>query len=233
MNTQPKMRSCPVGRCDGGGLLFDEQDNTSYDCPCRPQLVAHNRGRALQSTIPARYRDGAFDRAPVTNIDPGVVQAIRRFCTQIGDRLDQGDGIRLTGPVGTGKTTLAMLICQAAITAGRSVAIYSLPGLLNEIRDTFGEDGANRHRRLLDRLNAVDLLHLDDVGAERQTDWALEELYVIVNSRYEQQKSITLTTNVSDHELREQVGERTASRLIEMCEQHQLVGDDMRSEVLG
>ena len=87
------------------------------------------------------------------------------------------------GPVGTGKTTLAMLVSKAAIKAGRSVAIYSLPRLLNEIRDTHRSERS--HVELLDRLTAVDLLHIDDVGAERTTDWVLEELYSIVNARYE------------------------------------------------
>ncbi len=69
------------------------------------------------------------------------------------------------GPVGTGKTTLAMLVLKAALKAGRSVAIYSLPRLLNEIRDTHRAERS--HVDLLDRLTAVDLLHIDDVGAER------------------------------------------------------------------
>ena len=87
------------------------------------------------------------------------------------------------GPTGTGKTTLAMLVAKAALRAGRSVAIYSLPRLLNEIRETHRSERS--HVDLLDRLTAVDLLHIDDVGAERTTDWVLEELYSIVNARYE------------------------------------------------
>ena len=97
------------------------------------------------------------------------------------------------GPVGTGKTTLAMLVSKAALEAGRSVAIYSLPRLLNEIRDTHRAERS--HVDLLDRLTAVDLLHIDDVGAERTTDWVLEELYSIVNARYEDQRSMVITTN--------------------------------------
>ena len=99
------------------------------------------------------------------------------------------------GHVGTGKTTLAMLVSKAALEAGRSVAIYSLPRLLNEIRDTHRAERS--HVDLLDRLAAVDLLHIDDVGAERSTDWVLEELYSIVNARYEDQRSVVITTNIT------------------------------------
>ena len=135
------------------------------------------------------------------------------------------------GPVGTGKTTLAMLVSKAASAAGRSVAIYSLPRLLNEIRDVSHRTGAS-HLELLDRLTAVDLLHIDDVGAERTTDWVLEELYSIINARYEDQRSIVVTTNAERDELGEQIGARTASRIAEMCEWVPLSADerDRRTE---
>jgi DNA replication protein DnaC len=108
------------------------------------------------------------------------------------------------------------------------VAIYSLPRLLNEIRDTHRAERS--HVDLLDRLTAVDLLHIDDVGAERTTDWVLEELYSIVNARYEDERSMVITTNILDREaLCEQITERTVSRLTQMCDQLPLGGDDQRS----
>ena len=119
--------------------------------------------------------------------------AVRSFVGRIDEQLDAGRGLWFMGPVGTGKTTLAMLVSKAALKAGRSVAIYSLPRLLNEIRDTHRAERS--HVDLLDRLTAVDLLHIDDVGAERTTDWVLEELYSIVNARYEDERSIVITTN--------------------------------------
>ena len=134
------------------------------------------------------------------------------------------------GPVGTGKTTLAMLVSKAAIKAGRSVAIYSLPRLLNEIRDTHRSERS--HVDLLDRLTAVDLLHVDDVGAERTTDWVLEELYSIVNARYEDERSMVITTNLDYDDLCTQITARTASRLAEMCDQLPLDGADRRVELV-
>jgi DNA replication protein DnaC len=122
-----------------------------------------------------------------------------------------------------------MLVSKAALEAGRSVAIYSLPRLLNEIRDTHRAERS--HIDLLDRLTAVDLLHIDDVGAERKNEWVLEELYSIVNSRYEEQRSIVITTNIDDHDaLCEQIGARTVSRLTEMCQEMLLSGEDRRFE---
>jgi DNA replication protein DnaC len=220
---------CVYGICDGSGLLFDEDTNTAYNCRCRPQIIALRKARSLSAIIPRKYRDVAFDRPPVTEIDAQIVAATRRFADNIDKHLDAGRGLWFMGPVGTGKTTLAMLVSKAALKAGRSVAIYSLPRLLNEIRDTHRAERS--HLDLLDRLTAVDLLHIDDVGAERTTDWVLEELYSIVNARYEDQRSIVITTNILDREaLCEQITERTVSRLTEMCDELPLIGYDHRME---
>lgn len=223
------LRRCPFDVCDGSGLAYDEETNTAYDCRCRPQIIAQRKARSLSAVIPRRYRDAAFDRYPITEMDPRVVAATRRFAHDIDKHLNAGRGLWFMGPVGTGKTTLAMLVSKAALEAGRSVAIYSLPRLLNEIRETHRPDRS--HVELLDRLTAVDLLHIDDVGAERTTDWVLEELYSIVNARYEDERSMVITTNIREPELLcEQITERTVSRLTEMCDQVPLDGEDRRTE---
>jgi DNA replication protein DnaC len=221
---------CPFGLCDGGGFLYDEETNTAYDCRCRPQRVARAKARSLSAVIPRRYRDVSFDRPPVSEIDPPIVAATRRYAATIEDQLGAGRGLWFMGPPGTGKTTLAMLVSQAALKAGRSVAIYSLPRLLNEIRETQHSDRS--YIDLLDRLTDVDLLHIDDLGAERTTEWVLEELYAIVNGRYEDQRSIVITSNITDpNELREQITARTVSRLIEMCDEIQVLGEDHRRDL--
>ncbi len=218
---------CAFGLCDGSGFLYDEETNTAYDCRCRAAARRLAKARSLSAVIPRRYRDVAFDRPPVTEIDPQIVAATRRFADRIDEKLDAGRGLWFMGPVGTGKTTLAMLVAKAALDAGRSVAIYSLPRLLNEIRETHRAERS--HVDLLDRLTAVDLLHIDDVGAERTTDWVLEELYSIVNARYEDERSMVITTNILDREaLCEQITERTVSRLTEMCDELPLLGADRR-----
>ncbi len=220
------MSRCALGFCDGSGFLYDEATNTAYDCRCRPQLIATAKQRSLSKVIPPKFRGASFDRSPVTDIDPKIVTATRHFVSRIDQQLDAGRGLWFMGPVGTGKTTLAMLVSQAALTAGRTVAIYSLPDLLRKIRRTFD---TGSHEDLFDQLTAVDLLHIDDIGAEQTTPWVLEELYSIVNARYEEQRSIVITTNILNREeLCEQITERTVSRLTEMCDELPLLGDDHR-----
>ena len=224
-------RECPFGLCDGSGLLLDFETNTASPCRCRAQEISRRRARNLSAVIPRRYRSVSFETPPVTEIEPRTVVAhTRRFATRIGAQLDAGRGLWFMGPPGTGKTTLAMLVSKAALDAGRSVAIYSLPRLLNEIRETFRAERS--HTGLLHKLTTVDLLHVDDVGAERSNEWVLEELYSIVNARYEDERSIVITTNILDRdELREQINPRTVSRLTEMCDELPLTGVDHRMDL--
>jgi DNA replication protein DnaC len=227
--TQPA--GCPLGVCDGSGFVVDDVARVAAPCACRPQQVERRRARSLSAVIPRKYRGVSFDRPPVTEIAEPVVRAVRRYVGDIDARLEAGDGLWLEGDVGTGKTTLAMLVSGAALDAGRSVAIYSLPRLLAEIRATFEADSEGSYVDFLDRLARVDLLHVDDVGAERSSPWVLEQLYAIVNARYEDERSILITTNLPLDELAEQITPRTVSRLKEMCDVLPLYGADARARL--
>ena len=232
-------QACPLGACDGSGWILGPED-VARACECREQRLKRRRSRGVASVIPARYRGVSFDRPPVTEIPELAVQEVRRYVRELESNLDSGRGIWFMGDVGTGKTTLAMLISKSALDLGRSVAIYSLPKLLTRIRRTY-EAGSedDTYSRFFDRLTSVDLLHIDDLGAERQTEWVLEQLYSIVNERYETERSIMFTTNVTAgemekrlNEVEDQVGRRTFSRLVEMCgDPVQLFGDDKRYDL--
>jgi DNA replication protein DnaC len=200
--------------------------------------MARRRARGVASAIPRKYRGVSLDRPPVSEMarDPGrapVYDVVREFIEAIGERLAEGEGIWLMGDVGTGKTTLAMLVSKAAVEAERAVAIYSLPRLLARIRRTYdAEAGEQSYLEFFERLTSVDLLHIDDLGAEKRSDWVLEQLYAIVNERYEAQRSMVVTTNLDQVALEEQIGPRTVSRLVEICgDPLPLFGEDLRYRV--
>jgi DNA replication protein DnaC len=223
--------------------------------------MARKRAASLAGRIPKRYREVSFDREPLPSIErsaPAVVREVRQYIRDLATHLKNGRGIWFAGDVGTGKTTLAMLISKAALEQDRTVAIYSLPRLLSILRGTYNESASYSLVELMDRLCAVDLLHIDDVGAEQTTPWVLEQLYSIVNTRYEDGRSLLLTTNLiaavdppkkdpgtgepvrnpttgevetesRDAPLKEQIGERTVSRIYEICGIPQfLYGTDQR-----
>jgi DNA replication protein DnaC len=212
--------SCPDNRCDGSGFIYDEATRTARPCTCRPQRLARKRAAAVAGRLPRRFREVGFDREPVVSIErasPVVVREVRSYVSHISARLAEGRGLWLAGDVGTGKTTLAMLISKAAMEADHTVAIYSLPRLLAMLRDTYDDDAEYSLSDLIDKLCAVDLLHVDDVGAEQTSAWVLEQLYTIVNTRYEDGRAMVLTTNLHGDELEQQIGLRTVSRIYEMC----------------
>lgn len=250
--------ACPLGLCDGSGFVVDEVANTASDCRCRASRIARRRAASLEGRVPRRYRGASFDRPPVLGMPEAVVSEVRGYVRNLNARLEEGRGMWLVGDVGTGKTTLAMIVSAAALEAGNTVAIYSLPRLLNLIRDEIGTE--NSLLDLLDKLSGVDLLHIDDLGAQHTTPWRLEQLYSIVDARYQAGRPIVATTNLMPSALAEQmgrqilttvtedrdgqkseerrevsndasevVGQRIVSRLVEMCgDPLPLFGDDKR-----
>ena len=226
-------RSCPLAICDGSGWILGPED-VARPCECREQRLARARTRGVASVIPPRYRGVSFDRPPVSDMardlqTRAAVAEVRAFTEELDERLEAGRGLWLFGDTGTGKTTLAMLVSKTAIEAGRSVAIYSLPKLLARIRRTYdSEPGGDSYLSFFERLTSVDLLHIDDLGAEKRTDWVMEQLYALINERYEAQRSILVTTNLPHEELEDQVGQRTISRLSQVCDEVPLFGSDRR-----
>ncbi|HEX3263667.1 MAG TPA: ATP-binding protein [Solirubrobacterales bacterium] len=229
--------ACPLGVCDGSGWILGPED-VARPCECRERRIARRRARGVASAIPRKYRTVSFDAPPVSDMarDPSrapVFRAVKDFVVSIDERLAEGQGLWLMGDVGTGKTTLAMLVSKAAVEGGNTVAIYSLPRLLSRIRRTYdAEAGEQSYLEFFERLTEVDLLHIDDLGAEKRSDWVLEQLYAIINERYETQRSVVVTTNLSQEELEQQIGPRTVSRLVEICNDPlPLFGHDMRYSV--
>lgn len=226
-------RVCQVGVCDGSGWILGPED-VARPCECRQRRLDRARVRGVASVLPPRYRGVSFDRPPVSDMARDLqtktaVEQVREFSEDLNRQLAEGSGLCLFGGVGTGKTTLAMLVSKSAIEAGRSVAIYSLPKLLARIRRTYEtEPGEDSYLAFFERLTAIDLLHIDDLGAEKSSDWVLEQLYALINERYESQRSMVVTTNLEFKELEEQIGARTVSRLNEICKPIPLFGDDKR-----
>ncbi len=223
------MPVCELGVCDGSGFI-EIDELTAKPCDCRAIKAKRRQSRRLGTGIPKRFRGVGFDRNPIVEMDRGLLQPVRQFTRNIDKNLDDGRGFWFFGDVGTGKTSLAMLVSKSALEAGRSVAIYSMPRLLADIKETYEDSSERSYMELFDRLCTVDLLHIDDLGAEKRTEWVLEQLYSIVNERWQEQKSMIVTTNLLDpEELRAQIGPRTVSRITEMCVQIPIMGRDRRT----
>ena len=222
-------QACPRGVCDGSGWILGPED-VARPCECRAERLSRDRSRGIASAIPARYRGVSFDRPPVSDMARDLtarlaVQEARNYIEHLDENLARGKGLWLMGGTGTGKTTLGMLIASEALKAGKSVGIYFAPKLLTRIRQTYQEaDQENAYARFFERVTSVDLLYIDDLGSERRTDWVVEQLYAVINERYENQRPMLVTSNAKgeiidegQQQLEDQIGGRTISRLIEIC----------------
>jgi DNA replication protein DnaC len=222
--------SCPYGRCDGSGFVLREEDDVAVPCECREQRVARARTGRLASQIPRKYRDVGFDRHPINKMEPMMVRQVQRFCQRLDDHLDRGDSFGLLGERGTGKTSLAMTVPIEAMRRNRSVAVYTGPDLLTAIRKTYDDSS---YSQLMESLVAVDLLHIEDLAVARPTEWVLEQFYTVINARYQDERSVLFTADVlAPSDLGAHIGDRTASRLAEMCGERIVVmfGRDNRAQ---
>jgi len=138
------------------------------------------------------------------------------------------DGLILIGPVGTGKTHLATGILKKAYSRGLDGVLVSVPDLLNEIRQSFKHEQSGKTESIEAKVREKFLVILDDLGAERLTDWVKESLFTLINYRYEHQKPLIITTNYSPLELTTRIGERTTDRLREMCKVVEIEGKSWR-----
>lgn len=127
----------------------------------------------------------------------------------------------ITGPVGTGKTFLALALMRARIEAGQAALFLDLGDFLDQIKATFGRaaDGSDgpTTAEVLEAPRRVPLLVLDDLGAEYGTAWAESQIFGLLNARWKAQSATIFTTNHTTETLREHAGERIASRVLGMC----------------
>src|ERR671910_3321735 len=191
---------CPVGECDGSTWVLDEENNEVRPCRCRVQRIRRAASGGVGTGIGRRFLEVSFEREPIVSLEPTILRRVRTFTRNIADNVDAGKGLWFDGPVGTGKTSLAVLVAKAARDAGRSYALYPVPLLLAEIKRTYDRDSGDNYLAFFRRLCSVDLLVLDDLGAEKQTEWVLEQLFSIVNERWQDRRSVVVTTNIPDED---------------------------------
>jgi len=189
---------CPFGECDGSTWVLDERTNETRPCRCRDGRVRRAASGGIGTGIGRRFLEVSFEREPIVSLDSMVLRRVRAFTRSIADNLDAGRGLWFDGPAGTGKTSLAVLVAKAAKDAGRSYAVYPVPRLLAEIKRTFDRDASDNYLSFFRRLCTLDVLVLDDLGAEKQTEWVLEQLFSLVNERWQDRRSVVVTTNIPD-----------------------------------
>ena len=135
--------------------------------------------------------------------------------------------IMWSGGVGTGKTYKLVATMKALISRGNEVRFISWGSLVRKIRDSIQNGNYNE---LYTNILAQNYIVIDDLGTENTTDFICEFVYNLINDVYNfgDKKKLLLTTNLTGVALAQKYGDRTISRLTEMCEVVKMVGDDRR-----
>jgi len=152
--------------------------------------------RFAMSELGDRFDHCRFDTFQPVPGTESALEAAREFAETFGDRKD-GLGLLIWGQPGNGKSHLAAAICHQLKEAGHTVVFQKVPNLLERIRSTFRRGAHESEREIMDALRRCELLVLDDIGAEKVTDWVLEVMFRIIDSRYSWRRPVVFTTNFS------------------------------------
>lgn len=166
---------------------------------------------------PARYQEAKYESVP---------EEIRSKFEKIRDTRR---GMYIHGEVGTGKTHIAYALATKTEELLRARAMmWNTTELLREIRADFDRNYRDKERIEERLMEFRGMLFLDDVGTEKITDWVAETFYLIINRRYNEKLPTIITSNLPIATLADRIGDRTVSRIVEMCDVVELIGEDRR-----
>jgi DNA replication protein DnaC len=231
----------------GHVLVFSDR----CDCPegvrareTQTRLVAEERAaesaaRELrlfgQARIPARFTDCTLETYPATPQSKPALDAVKLWLNGPGEGAVGEEAfwqarkwsLLLHGPFGVGKTGLAIAILRLEMMADGGL-FFTVPTLLDCIRRTYGPNPIANEHEIVESVKTTPFLVLDDLGAERVTEWVREKLFTIINHRHDENLPTVFTSNLDVAQLGEHIGERTTWRIVEMCQTIHVDGPNLR-----
>jgi DNA replication protein DnaC len=252
---------CPI--CEGSGLNLKTRPNGeryAEECECHLRMRAD---RLLQrAAIPKRYEHCTLESftADYSGANRSLSAALmmaRKFAAGYPVETE-GKGLLLTGTMGVGKTHLAVGVLQALIfEKGVQGLFCDYRELLKRIQESYNPHVSTTELQILGPVFEAEVLVLDELGAQKPTDWVWDTVALILNTRYNDKLTTLITTNYSnvpagarqegerprsaaaqnaeramrEDSLGDRIGDRMRSRLFEMCVEVRISGDDFRQSV--
>lgn len=236
---------CPI--CGGTGWRYLESEETHGVSPCLCVQKKKLEKLVQTANIPPRYEHCSFENFnPITDRLKVVKAAALKFVEEY-PLVDCG--LLILGPCGIGKTHLAVSILREIIHKDAAQGLFcDFRELLKRIQNSYNPVSQSSELEILDPVLNSDPLVLDDLGAERPTEWVRDTVSYIINSRYNRRLTTIITTNFDDQpreskvlangtvlskeeSLEDRIGTRLRSRLYEMCKVIRIEGFDFRLRV--
>jgi len=240
---------CPV--CGGSGWKFSGPDRRVSRCECRVKLRADTLLAAAR--IPKRYEHCELSNFEFDGPHIGLAPARMAACKFVEEYPLDSTGLLLIGSIGVGKTHLAVGMIKALILGkGIPCLFYDYRELLKEIQNSYNDSVKATELEVLRPVFETEVLVLDELGAVKPTEWVWDTVSLILNTRYNDNRTTVITTNYPDDAARDsngtsdfaraqraargetlgdRIGERMRSRLHEMCRIIKMEGADFRQKV--
>lgn len=222
-------------------VLFGEERTPFCICQCekekREKEEAERKRIEFENTV-KKLRHSGFPESEMQywnfgNADGSnekLMTAAKNYVDNFGEFRKNGKGLLLFGTVGTGKTFISACIANALIDKGHPVLMTNFARIANTVGGMW--EGKQEY---YDSLNRFQLLILDDLAAERKTEYMSEIVFNVIDARYRAGLPMIVTTNLTSEELKHPSDiayQRTFSRLLEMCIPVKVEGKDKRLEKL-
>ena len=240
---------CPV--CSGTGWKFTGEERRVSRCECRLKLKAETL--LASARIPKRYEHCELSNFEFEGPQHHLASARMAACKFVEEYPLENTGLLLIGGIGVGKTHLAVgIIKELILSKGISCLFYDYRELLKQIQNSYNDSVKATELDVLRPVFETEVLVLDELGAVKPTDWVWDTVSLILNTRYNDNRTTIITTNYADDAAREavgnsefsraqraarvetlgdRIGERMRSRLHEMCRIIKMEGADFRQTI--
>ena len=240
---------CPV--CGGSGWKPAGAEGRVARCDCRLKL----RGESLLAAarIPRRYEHCELSNFDFEGPHAHLMRARMEACKFAEEYPLDNTGLLLIGSIGVGKTHLAVgIIKELVVSKGIPCLFYDYRELLKEIQNSYNDSVKATELDVLRPVFETEVLVLDELGAVKPTEWVWDTVSLILNARYNDNRTTIITTNYPDDPARDgngssefaraqraargetlgdRIGERMRSRLHEMCRIVKMEGQDFRQTI--
>lgn len=232
-------------KCDGKRetivTVFGKERKVNCICTCQKEALEaeeleqknHEKMRRIEELRKTGFHDRRLEEWTFYNDDGShaeIMKAARNYVDKFDTFKRDGKGLLLFGNVGTGKTYVAASIANALVDKGVPVLMTNFSRIANKLQETF--DGKQAY---LDALNKFDLLVIDDLAAERKTEYMQEIVFNVVDSRYRSGLPMIITTNLGMEAFRKPattMESRIYDRILENCLPLEVKGKSNRKKSL-